>query len=324
MMNNKEIYRKTVGFSIRRMLWDMLAFLILAALGGAGYALSEKMANKGLVGLGIGILVGIIAVAIFLRYISYIYKAGQIAMMTKAVSDGSLPQDVIGEGKKAVKERFVTVAVFFTVTRIIGGIFRQLGKGIVSIGEKLGGDTGKTIGSAISIAVEVVIAYLSDCCLGWVFYRKEVKAAKATCEGAVLFFRHGKTLAKNMGRVFGMGHASLALIGGAFTGVFYLIASGFPTLFSRLAAEVAEAAARAESTISASMTDPNTLMWICAGLAGVILWSIIHSAFIRPFVLVGVLRNYIESGIQDVPSEDSFAVLDGKSAKFKKLHSELA
>lgn len=41
-------------------------------------------------------------------------------------------------------------------------------------------------------------------------------------------------------------------------------------------------------------------------------------------MLVGVLRNYIESGIQDVPSEDSFAVLDGKSARFKKLHSELA
>ena len=306
------------------MLWDMLAFLILAALGGAGYALSEKLANKGLVGLGIGILAGIIAVAIFLRYISYIYKAGQIAMMTKAVSEGSLPGDVIGEGKKAVKERFLTVAVFFTVTRIIGGIFRQLGRGIVSVGEKLGGDTGRTIGSAISIAVEVVIAYLSDCCLGWVFYRKEVKAAKATCEGAVLFFRHGKTLAKNMGRVFGMGLLSLVLIGGAFTGVFYLIASGFPDLFSRLASEVAEAAVRAKSTLPAYMTDPNTLMWICAGLAGVILWSIIHSAFIRPFVLVGVLRNYIESGMREVPTEDSFTLLDDKSARFKKLHSELA
>ena len=324
MMNNKEIYRKTVGFSVRRLLWDMLAFLILAALGGAGYALSEKFTNKGLVGLGLGILVGIIAVAFFLRYVSYIYKAGQIAMMTKAVSEGSLPADVIGEGKKAVKERFLTVAVFFTVTRIIGGIFRQLGRGIVSVGEKLGGDSGRAIGSAVSIAVEVVIAYLSDCCLGWVFYRREVKAAKATCEGAVLFFRHGKTLAKNMGRVFGMGLASLALIGGAFTGVFYLIASGSPALFSRLAAEMAEAAARAESTLPAVLTDPKALMWICAGLAGVILWGIIHSAFIRPFVLVGVLRNYIESGMQDVPGEDSFAVLDGKSAKFKKLHSELA
>ena len=121
-----------------------------------------------------------------------------------------------------------------------------------------------------------------------------------------------------------MGLASLVVIGGAFTGVFYLIASRFPALFARLGAEVAEAAVRMETTIPAAVTEPNTLMWICAGIAGLILWGIVHDAFVRPFVLVGVLRNYIESGINEVPSEASFALLDGKSAKFKKLHAELA
>ena len=105
-MNNKEIYQKTVGFSIRRLLWDLAAFLILAALAGAGYLLAEKLTNKGLVGLGIGLVAGIVALAIFLRYVSYTYKAGQIAMMTKAVAEDSLPEDVIGEGKRVVKECF--------------------------------------------------------------------------------------------------------------------------------------------------------------------------------------------------------------------------
>nr|AHF24371.1 hypothetical protein [uncultured bacterium Contig575] len=323
-MNNKDIYRRTLSFSIRRLLWDVAAFLILAALAGAGYLLAEKLTNRGLIGLGIGALAGIIAVAIFLRYISYTYKAGQIAMMTRAVAEGTLPEDVIGEGKKVVKERFATVAAFFAVTRIISGIFNQLGNGIISVGEKLGGDSGKTVGNAISIILQVIISYLSDCCLGWVFYRRNVKAARATCEGAVLFFKHGKTLARNMGRVFGMGLASLVAIGGAFTGVFYLIASRFPALFARLGAEVAEAAVRLEQTIPAYVTEPNGLMWICAALAGVILWAILHTAFVRPFVLVGVLRNYIESGIQEIPSEASFALLDSKSAKFKKLHANLA
>ena len=323
-MNNRDIYQKTVGFSVRRLLWDIAAFLILAVLAGAGYLLAEKLTNRGLIGLGIGAVAGIVAVAIFLRYVSYTYKAGQIAMMTRAVAEGSLPEDVIGEGKRAVKERFATVAAFFAVTRIISGIFSQLGNAISSIGEKLGGDNGKTVGSAISIIIQVIVAYLSDCCLGWVFYRKGVKAARATCEGAVLFFRHGKTLAKNMGRVFGMGLASLAVIGGAFTCAFYLIASRFQALFTRLGAEVAEAAARLEAAIPAYVTEPNSLMCICAGIAGVILWGIIHTAFIRPYVLVGVLRNYIESGMQEIPSEASFAMLDSKSARFKKLHAGLA
>ncbi len=323
-MNNKDIYQRTVGFSIRRLLWDIAAFLVLALLAGGGFLLAEKLSNKGLIGLAAGIVVGIIAVAIFLRYISYTYKAGQIAMMTRAVSEGTLPEDVIGEGKRIVKERFVTVAAFYAVTRIIKGIFSQLGRGISSVGEKLGGDSGQTIGNVISIVIEVIVAYLCDCCLGWVFYRRNENAAKATCEGAVLFFKHGKTLAKNMGRVFGMGIASLAVIGGAFTGIFYVIGSRFPALFKQLAAEIVEASVRLEVTVPASVTEPATLTLICAAIAGIILWSILHSAFVRPFVLVGVLRNYIESGMRDVPSEASFALLDSKSPKFKKLHSQLA
>ncbi len=322
-MQNKEIYKRTLGFSVRRLMWDALAFLILIVLGGAGFMLAEKLTDKGLIGLGIGILLGIVVVVIVVRYASYACKAGQIAMMTKAVTEGELPDDVIGEGKKAVNERFTAIAVFFTVTHLISGIFNQLGRGLTSLGEKLGGDSGKTIGSAISAAIQVVISYLSDCCLGWIFYRKDVKTTRAACEGAVLFFKHGKTLAKNMGRVFGMGLVSLAVIGGAFTGIFYVVASAFRQVFTELGAELAEAAFRGEVTLPAAATDPNTLMWICAGFAGIILWSLIHYAFVRPYVLVGVLRNYIESGMRDIPSEESFALLDNKSAKFRKLHAEL-
>lgn len=321
-MNNKEIYQKTIGFSIRRLLWDIAAVLALVLLAGGGYFAAEKLADKGLIGLGAGLLIGIIAIAVFMRYISYTYKAGQIAMMTKGVTEGSLPEDVIGEGKKIVKERFVTVAVFFAVTGAIKAIFNQIGKGIMAIGESLGGDSGKTIGSAISALIQVIIAYLSDCCLGWVFYRKEVKATKATCEGAVLFFRHGKTLGKNMGRVFGMGFVSLLLIGGAFTGIFYLIASGFPAVFGEVANEIGEFI-RDNPRIPEALAQAGTLMWVAAGLGGIILWSIIHSVFIRPFVLVGVLRNYIESGVNDIPTEASFDMLDSKSTRFKKLHAEL-
>lgn len=322
-MNNREIYQKTIGFSVRRLLWDIAAFLTLTVLGGTGYFVAEKMADKGLIGMGAGLLIGIIGLVVFLRYISYTYKAGQIAMMTKGITEGSLPEDVIGEGKKAVKERFATVAIFFAATGVIKGIFNQIGRGITAIGDKLGGDSGRTVGSVINTVIQVIIAYLSDCCLGWIFFRKEVKAAKATCEGAVLFFRHGKTLGKNMGRVFGMGLASLVLIGGAFTGIFFLVVSGFPGIFNELATEIGEII-KTNPKIPEVLAQPVILMWIAAGIAGLILWSIIHSAFIRPFVLVGVLRNYIASGVDDIPDGISFAVLDSKSDRFRKLHAGLA
>lgn len=323
-MDNMTVYKKTIGFSLRRMLWDLLAMVVLAGCGVAGFMIADKSTNKGLIGLLIGALVAIVIIVVMMRWVSYKYKAGQIAMMTRGVTEGTLPDDVIGEGKKVVKERFVTVAAFFAVTGIIKGIFNEIGRAITRLGESIGGDTGNAVGSAISTVINTIVSYLCDCCLGWVFYRKDVKSTKATCEGAVLFFKHGKTFAKNMARVFVFAIVSLLLIGGIFFGIAFLIFRQFPDLFNNLAREIAEAATRNSSKIPDFLKDPNTLIIAAAVLVGVIMWSIIHSVFIRPYVLIGVLRNYIASGIKDIPSEESFAALDAKSRKFKKLHAEIA
>ncbi|MDO5108236.1 MAG: hypothetical protein Q4D39_08160 [Coriobacteriaceae bacterium] len=320
-MTNKEIYSKTISFSVFRLLYDILAFALLAALTVGGFFITEATMENGLIGLGIGALVGIVLLAILLRYISYTFKAGQIAMMTEAVTTGELPEDVVGAGKKAVKDRFATVAIFFAATGVVRGIFNELGKAISGVGKAVGGDTGETIGSVINSAISVVVSYLCDCCLGWIFYRSGVNAAKATCEGAVLFFKHGKTLARNLGRVFGMGLASLVAIGGVFSGIFYLVAAQFPAFFNELAGIIAE---DASGNVAVFLSDPTHLAIAAAVLGGVIVWSIIHGAFVRPFVLTGVLRNYLESGMADVPSEAAFSMLDGKSKKFAELHAQVA
>ena len=319
-MDNKQIYKATLCFSIRRVLWDLLALVVWAGVMALGFFIAEKTADKGLVGLAIGGVIGLIALVIFLRWLSYKYKAGQIAMMTKGITEGELPQDVMGEGQKIVKERFATVAAFFAVTRVIKAIFNQLGRGISAAGRAIGGDAGGTAGDVVSSVIQVIVSYLCDCCLGWVFYRKDVKATKATCEGAVLFFKHGKTFFKNMGRVFGIGLATLVAIGGAFTGIFYLIASRFPVVFERIYQELVESSAKMPEWLNS----PTILMIASAVIGGIIVWAFFHSVFIRPFVLVGVLRNYIQSGVDDIPTEESFAVLDGKSEKFRKLHQEAA
>lgn len=328
MMTNKEIYRKTLTFSLHRLLFDFLAIVLLSGLCIGGYVLMDKTTDKGLIGLLVGLVIGLIAVYFVTRYVSYTYKAGQIAMMTKGITEGRLPDNTLAEGKAIVRKRFGTVAGFFIATRIIRGIFSQLGRGLTSLGGAVGGDTGRSVGSAISSAIQVVVAYLCDCCLGWVFYRESEKTTKATCEGAVLFFRHGKTLAKNLGRVFGLGILSFLVIGGAFFGMFFAIFSALPpTVFEALANEMHQIALN-ESTknpqIFQTLSDPKVMLIAAAVLAAVILWSLLHSVFVRPFVLVGVLRNYIQSGIDDVPTEESFNMLDGKSDKFRKLHKEAA
>ncbi len=322
-MDNKTIYKKTLGFSLRRALWDIISFLIIGGLAVVGFIVAEKVADSGLVGLFIGVIIGFVILALISRFISYILKAGQIAMMTRAVTEGNLPDDVVKEGKRVVKERFLTVAAYFAVTKTIKAIFNQIGHGITKVGQNIGGDVGGTIGSAINSAIQTVISYLSDCCLGWVFYRKEVNAAKATCEGAALFFKHGKTLAKNMGRIFGIGLLSFVLIAGVFGGATYLILSAQGTALDPLYNEIAQVFAESEGTFANILQNPATIPLALSVIVGAIVWGIIHSTFIRPFVLAGVLKNYLESGMQDIPTEESYAKLEKISPKFAKLRSEL-
>ena len=317
-MNNKTIYKKTLTFSLRRLAWDIMSVVVIILLAAAGFLLAEKLADSGLIGLGIGVVVAIIIVAVASHFVSYIFKAGQIAMMTKGITEGKLPGDVYSEGKKAVKERFLTVAAYYAATSVIKGIFNQLGRAITSLGQAVGGDNGGAIGSAISSVIQTIVRYLCDCCLGWVFYRKDENAAKATLDGSVLFFKHGKTFAKNMGRVFGMSSVSFLVIGGIFFGVSYLIAMAFPDVFAGIAAEFASEA----SEETAFLADPNNVMLVTATIGGVMMWSILHSVFVRPFILVGVLRNFIESGKSEKITEADYEELDKKSPKFKKLHSE--
>ena len=322
-MNNKEIYKKTLGFSIRKLGWDVLAIIIFVIFSTLGFIILDKTTSMGLLGLGIGAIVGGIFISFLLRYVSYTCKAGQIAMMTEAVSKGKLPDDVIGAGKKVVKERFTTVAAYFAATGIIKGIFRQIGNAITAVGKAIGGDSGNAVGGTISSVINTIVDYLCDCCLGWVFYRSDEKASRATLEGAAIFFKHGKTLAKNLGRIFGIGLLSFVVVGGIFFGLAWLVMQAFPDLFSSLSAEIIEKGNNINANVPEWVSNVSTLTLICAGIFGVVMWGIIHSAFIRPFVLVGVLRNFIESGKQDKPTEESFDELDGKSQKFKELHEKL-
>lgn len=319
-MDNKTIYKRTLGFSIRQLLWDILSLILIGAAMTLGFFITDKAMNNGLVGLLVGGIVAIILVAIFSRWISYTYKASQIAMMTKGVTEDKLPEDVISEGKKVVKERFTTVAAYFAVTGVIKGIFRLIGQGITAIGNAIGGDTGGAVGGTISSIIETIVSYLCDCCLGWVFYRKDQKAAKATMEGATIFFKHGKTLAKNLGRIFGISLLSFAVIGGVFFGLSWIILQAIPDSFSTLSAELVE---QFGSDAPAWISDPMTLTIVCSAVIGIAMWAILHSTFIRPFILVGVLRNFINSGKDDIPSEKAIAELDAKIPKIGKYREKL-
>lgn len=295
-----------------------LAILVGCTVGG--YFLGNSLTDNGLIGLIIGFIVGIILVVLISYLVTNRIKAAQIGMMAIGVTDGELPEHTFREGFNQLKGRFGKLTAFFFIMNAIKGVFRQLGRTINKIGTAVGGQAGDVVTSTIDSAVQTLIAYLCDCCLGWVMYNKDQGMAKSACEGAVIFFKHGKTLIRNIGRIFGMGFLSFFLVGGAFFGIIFVIFYNMPTTFANLAAEIAQ---NLGADAPEFITNPTLLAVVAALVIAVIAWTMVHSVVGRPFILVGVLRNFMASGLKDRPTEQDFTVLDARSPRFAKLHNSI-
>ena len=316
-MTNFQVYKKTLSFSLVMFLVGIISLVAMAGLMTGGYFVGD------LIGLAIGFLIGIVLIILVNIFVNNRIKAAQIAMMTKGVVEGSLPERTFQEGFKEIKGRFGKITAFFFITGAIKGVFRQLGRVITGAGKAIGGQAGESVASLIDSAIQTLIGYLCDCCMGWILYRKEVDSFRAGCEGAVIFFKRGKTLLTNIGRIFGIGLVSFLLVGGAFTGIFYLVFNSSPAMFNSLSTTIYQFLESGEGEISPWMYDPAFLKFYISLIFGLILWSSFHSVLVRPYILVGVLRNYMAAGQKEIPTEADFEELDRKSPKFAKLHNRI-
>lgn len=319
-MTNFQVYRKTISFSLVQFLVDLATIAVFVGLCVAGFAIGAA-SGSGLIGLGVGLILGIIVSVLVSYLISNRIKAAQIAMITKGVTEGNLPDHTFSAGLQEVKTRFATFTMFFFVTNAIKSVFRQIGRGINRIGTAIGGDVGNSVTSIIDSIIQTLIAYLCDCCLGWVCYRKDQNAAKSAIEGAAIFFKHGKTLIRNFGRIFGMGFLSFLLIGGAFAGLSYLIYINLPGVFGPLATELIHVFESGEGEVPGFLYEANVFVLVAAAFTGIVLWSVLHSVLVRPFILTGVLRNFMNAGIADMPTEADLRELDGRFPKIAKLRN---
>lgn len=324
-MTNFQVYRKTISFSLLIFAVDLLALAVVGGCAAAGFFIMiNSSAELALVGLVIGLIIGIILAVLIGIFVTNRIKAAQIAIMVKGVTEGALPDQAFKEGFNEIKGRFGKITAFFFITNAIKGIFRQLGRTVNRIGTAVGGDTGNAVTSAIDSAIQTLIGYLCDCCLAWILFRKDESSAKAGCEGAVIFFKHGKTLFRNIGRIFGMGFLSFLIIGGVFGLGFYLVFTQFPQIFEPVSKALVQAMSGEGSELPPEIiSNPTYLTIFVSAILAIVMWSVLHSVLVRPFILVGVMRNFMAAGQKDMPKESDFAELANKSPRFAKLSQSI-
>lgn len=317
-MGNVEIYRKALRFSVMRLLVTILGIFIIVALPLATFLITAGMSEVACaVATFVAFIVGIVVFVLIIRYCGYLFTAAQVAMITEGVSKGTLPDDVYAAGKQAVKRRFVTASVYFALWSITKAITNQITAGLNALGRvaDAGNNAGpaSTVAGIVSTVISVVLEYLNYCSLGWVFLNANQSPFKSTCDGAVVYFQNWKTLLQNAGKVIGITVVSLVVIGGAFFGLGYLAFGSIPSMTAVLAD--IDAAATLDD---GSAVPPGTSLIILCVIVALLLWGGIHSAFVKPFILISVMRRYIEAGLANPPKVDLYGKLAGMSAGFRK------
>ena len=318
-VGNFEIYRRTLRFSIMRFVLTIVGILIVVALPLITFfATSAAGLEEGtsLIATGAALAVGFIIFVLVARYCGYLYTAAQVAMITEGVAHGSLPDDVCKAGKQAVKKRFATSSVYFALWSITKAITNEISAGLNALSRTVEGDKPGPLGviaGIVSAVVSVVLEYLNYCSLGWVFLNGNQSAFKSTCDGAVIYFKNWKTLMKNSAKVIAITIVSLAIIGGAFFAAAYFILGSIAPLTNVLA-EIDAAATMEDGTAVPAGT---SLVVLCVIIA-LLIWSGIHNAVVKPYILVSVMRRYIEAGLATAPTPDAYDKLSGMSKCFNQ------
>ena len=307
-MKNSKIYAKILQFSFWRMLFTLLGVLALIVLPMIAGALTYKNMSVFPIAVIVALVVGIVLNFLLGRYASYMLTCGQIAMIERGLTTGEMPKNVFKAGKDAVKARFATANVYFVLKGITSSITRE----ITSVVNKLTdgdskNDAVSTIGSLISIGIAVVLEYVNYCSLAWVFHKKEQNAFKSTCDGAVIYFQNWKALLANVGKILGITVLSLIVI-------------CIPLIVGSLITFVAVEPLMMffEAIDAAFELELGTVAMVSAVVIGIMLWSGLHGAFVKPYIMVTVMRGYIAAGDANPPKVDIYGKLSGISKSFKK------
>lgn len=117
-------------------------------------------------------------------------------------------------------------------------------------------------------------------------------------------------LLKNIGKVIGISLLCFVLIAG---GLFCLL----DFLIGDVPVWTAELLAQMEMDLT-----PGDVRYILIGVLALIGWSVLHAAFVKPYLLVSVMRDYLNAAANTPPAVDIYGKLCKLSGKFRKAYEK--
>ncbi len=290
-MKAKDLFFKTMPFCWAKLLLGIATVLVSAVLFAVIIGISSLFGGEG---TWIGVLIWLGATGIvrffIMHYAGYMVKAGHVAILATAVTEGRIPDNQVKAAKQMVGERFLTSNVYFAIDKLVSGAVKQL-QGIVGrAGGLLGAVPGvDVVVKAAQLFIDISLGYVDECCLGYTFVKKDQGAFKSAADGVVIYAQNWKPLLKSAAKTTLIVILSLVLV----TAVSFALIGGLFTLF-------------------------NWNMLAAFILAALVAFAV-KFAFIDSWILCKTITVYMGLAQTTEITFDLYGKLCGLSSKFKDL-----
>ncbi|MBE5931632.1 MAG: hypothetical protein E7268_11340 [Lachnospiraceae bacterium] len=294
-MNVGQIYGKTLKFVWLKLALGAVITVASVLLLALFWAISSWMDNPAVFAILIFVWAGLTAVLykVAMHYGGYMIKAAHVAVISQAVSTGTIPENMFEAGKNMVKERFGATNVYFVVDGLVSGAVKQLQNVVGKIDNIFGNIPGvSAIVSFVQLFIGIALGYIDECCLGYTFYKKEDGAFKASCDGVAIYFQNAKHLLKSalVTTLIVMGATLLAWL------VPFLLIGAICSLLD--------------------------VSWWISALISVLIAAMLKAAFVDSFMMVKTMVSYMEVAPSTEITFDIYGKLCKISSKFKSLFNK--
>lgn len=286
------IFVKTMKFVWMRLALGMVvvgaSVLLFAIIAGISVLVGAEAVN--VPGLAIWFILTAIIYGLVMNYAGYMLKAAHVAVVSKVVVDGSVPENMIEAGKTMVMNRFGATNAYLVLDRLISGAVRELQKTVGKVGNIFGEIPGiSTAVEFLQTFIGIALGYIDECCLGYTFYKEGEGAFKAGCDGVVIYFQNIKGLLKSalLTTVMVMGMVFLTWLV-----PFVVLALIFAAL---------------------------GWGWIGAAFLSIIVSMALKYAFVDSFIMIRTMKAYMEVAPSTEITFDLYDKLCKLSGKFRSL-----
>ena len=289
-MSTKDIYFGTFGFVIKKFLLGLASILACVLFALIFIPLVTKI---GMFSIILWIILSAAVYGILNRYLGYMIKVGHIAVISKAVVDGAIPENSWSYAVASVKKRFISANVYYVIDNLVSGAVKQINGVVDKADSLLGGIPG--VSAVLSFAkmfINISLGYIDECCLAYTFFRPEENAFKCACDGVVIYFQNWKKLLKS-------------------AAVTALIVVGVTLLFSVV-----------PFILFGLIISAIGFNFLYALIPAVLLGMSLKSAFLDSFILIRTMKSYMEVAPSTELKVDIYDKLCKLSSKFKSLFNK--